>query len=410
MSALMRLQKKWNHLSIQQLFLSGEQLRKVTKQTIHNEPISHYRHPYNIVIPEQDILQSTNRQVECIRKGHSYCNFESQRCKMLGDSNLNGYKGISINVSHMEYLVFGDSYQRQNKHTMIQNLKEPPVQFHKKKRSCELCKTKVFTIAGPTTSCDTCQFILPVKGNRLRNNALHLVLVRHGQSTNNTLADEILQQTGESPYLPGSEAERLYKKSASDDPGLTPKGHVQCAQLAENPYWFNAVFSRTEKSRVQLFSSPTRRAKETATYLANAWNAPLQIHPDLVEYENGFHDEPHPENKDHEETHQQYKTRLERLVTWIETMAKNHATRQHKGKDSVDTLVLVAHANMLGDLIGKLLRRSHIPPFNVMIQNAKIIHFECWKSPTAWEQAYNGFTIDQIENYPLSVRIHTINQ
>ena len=106
---------------------------------------------------------------------------------------------------------------------------------------------------------------------------MRLLLVRHGQSTNNVLAEEL-------PY-------EEYIASRSAEPELTPAGYEQAQRLAN---FFGDVQSApaeswqhshvTERPITALYTSPMLRALKTTVPLARALGLDPQVWVDIHEH------------------------------------------------------------------------------------------------------------------------------
>ena len=95
-----------------------------------------------------------------------------------------------------------------------------------------------------------------------------LYLIRHGQSTNNLLAEQLKAQPGPFPY-------ETYMKTRVAEPPLTEMGEEQAVRLG-------AYFDDTEISR--LFCSPMLRTMQTMRPLAEAQGREPVVWIDLHEH------------------------------------------------------------------------------------------------------------------------------
>lgn len=117
--------------------------------------------------------------------------------------------------------------------------------------------------------------------------ALNILLVRHGESVNNPLHDEIFFPVMGEP--PGSsrriEAEAQWLARRSDDPALTSKGLEEAEQLSN---YYAPLLEKAvgPEGRVHLFVSPFLRTCQTAAPLARRLGAArcrVAVRPDLFE-------------------------------------------------------------------------------------------------------------------------------
>lgn len=98
-----------------------------------------------------------------------------------------------------------------------------------------------------------------------RTDALNVIFVRHAESTNNVLAEEIRVQYGASPYQPETEAKKVYDHSRDEDPDLSLIGVRQLQNIPEHPYFrFIQLKRLASRKRVQIYCSPMLRALKTA--------------------------------------------------------------------------------------------------------------------------------------------------
>eukprot|EP00927_Polykrikos_kofoidii_P049655 TRINITY_DN43692_c0_g1_i1.p1 TRINITY_DN43692_c0_g1~~TRINITY_DN43692_c0_g1_i1.p1 ORF type:complete len:281 (-),score=22.53 TRINITY_DN43692_c0_g1_i1:89-868(-) len=107
--------------------------------------------------------------------------------------------------------------------------------------------------------------------------ALKLLLVRHGQSTNNILLDRLDAERAVGEMTP-QEYRRTWMRERSDDPPLSSKGVVEAEQLG--------IFygNKLRNKPVRLFCSAMYRACQTIAPLARELgNQPVTVRPDIHE-------------------------------------------------------------------------------------------------------------------------------
>eukprot|EP00435_Cladocopium_sp_Y103_P074579 s13_g49.t1 len=107
---------------------------------------------------------------------------------------------------------------------------------------------------------------------------LHVLLVRHGESSNNPLMAEIFGPVaGEAPGSAMRQlAEQRWLRERSTDPGLTQRGLREAEHLA-------ASCQKMLPSSVKIFVSPFLRTLQTAAPLAKALKSKVVVHPLLYE-------------------------------------------------------------------------------------------------------------------------------
>lgn len=101
---------------------------------------------------------------------------------------------------------------------------------------------------------------------------MHVLLVRHGQSSNNAL---------EATYGSG----KVYQEGRCMDPGLSQLGALQAQLLAQHL----GAQLRASRSRVRVLCSSMKRALHTAIPLAQNLDLQLEVRPELHEVK-GFFD------------------------------------------------------------------------------------------------------------------------
>ncbi|CAJ1434353.1 unnamed protein product, partial [Effrenium voratum] len=106
--------------------------------------------------------------------------------------------------------------------------------------------------------------------------ALDLLLVRHGESTNNPLMRQIFAPVlHEAPGSAGREAaEQRWLRERATDPGLTPRGVEEAEELAGSLRQFR---------HARIYVSPFLRTLQTAVPLAKALASAAVVHPEIFE-------------------------------------------------------------------------------------------------------------------------------
>ena len=109
---------------------------------------------------------------------------------------------------------------------------------------------------------------------------LHVLLVRHGESTNNPLMAEIFAPVAQEAV--GSEARRRAEATwlarRSSDPELTAKGRREATAMAQ---------ALAVPRGARLWASPFRRTLDTAKALQQCTGCRVQVHPELYEVRKG---------------------------------------------------------------------------------------------------------------------------
>jgi broad specificity phosphatase PhoE len=106
-----------------------------------------------------------------------------------------------------------------------------------------------------------------VSGLPSRSASFHVLLIRHGESSNNVISDRLHRSWSSYSSAPFSPAEfrRLYDSLRSPDPGLSALGSLQAERLIDHPYLTGlALIPLIEAGRVAFICSPLRRNIETA--------------------------------------------------------------------------------------------------------------------------------------------------
>ena len=204
---------------------------------------------------------------------------------------------------------------------------------------------------------------------------IQIVLIRHGESLNNIIYDEIRARFGADAEGEVVEAEE--GKMRHPDPGLSDRGTKQAQRLGR---FFGAGFDKAlnpiSKASVvpwQVWSSPMRRALVTTREMILAMGhqeVAVRVHPELYEsggcYEHGsglpgstkseisaeFPDfvcesgmeEGWYHGKSSMETSDEFMSRMDRIAAWLRVQ------QQH--------VVLVIHGNLISGLINRLVLGS----------------------------------------------------
>jgi len=274
---------------------------------------------------------------------------------------------------------------------------------------------------------------------------LNVFIVRHAESNNNVIAEELASKYGKSPYVPGSVPYVEYESRRSSDPGLSPLGKVQAGNLPYHPLIQSVQLKEVAKhNRVKIFCSPTSRAVETSLPLAETCNVTVKVIPDLCEnggyYETregkqysargrtraelekiypGRHDFSscgedgwwHTNSPGFEEA-DEYEERVDRVIAWLRDMAwrhrVNHSLHPHRGgsthslpsgvdagrvasqiaseamgQSSADYVVLVTHGDFSNTLLTRLLRINDPPRYVFKMGNTCITHIELEFAPVS---------------------------
>jgi len=203
-----------------------------------------------------------------------------------------------------------------------------------------------------------------------------IILIRHGESCNNIIYDEIRRTHGADVSADILEAEE--ERMRTPDPGLSERGKKQSRRLGE---WIRSK-GGVDKAMMgpivqgvgawEIYSSPMQRALMTAREMVVAMDQPeliVRVHPELYEsggcynrdggisglgkneiettypgftcdsgMEEGWY------RKSNMETSKEFMERMDRLATWVR--AQRHNT------------VLVIHGNLISGLINRLVLGS----------------------------------------------------
>jgi len=200
----------------------------------------------------------------------------------------------------------------------------------------------------------------------------NIILIRHGESCNNIIYDEIRRAHGADVSADLLEAEE--ERMRTPDPGLSERGKAQSRRLGE----FIRSKGGLDKAIAQavgtwqMYSSPMQRALMTAREMVRAMDQPeviVRVHPELYEsggcYNRdggipglgkneieatypGFMCDSGMEDgwyyrKSSMETSKEFMERVDRLATWV--------TEQNN-------TVLIIHGNLISGLINRLVLGS----------------------------------------------------
>eukprot|EP00960_Hanusia_phi_P027212 746700-Hanusia_phi.AAC.2 len=106
--------------------------------------------------------------------------------------------------------------------------------------------------------------------------ALRVILVRHGQSTNNVLMEE-LEQKRKSDSITLEEGRDRWFSERSDDPPLSQQGEQEADMLASK------LSPELQGKRLLLVCSPMKRALQTVRPLVDTLGGKCLVHPDFHE-------------------------------------------------------------------------------------------------------------------------------
>lgn len=186
------------------------------------------------------------------------------------------------------------------------------------------------------------------------NRPTHLLLVRHGES----------------------EANRQGLWQGDTDGVLSPLGHLQAAQVAER-------LAAWEPPIQRLYSSPLRRAVETAQPIAQRLGLDLAIHPDLREIgvgqASGLSMEEFAQR--FPDLYARWRNRDDLDFTWPSgeqrraffrrvSRALGEILARHRG----ETVVLVTHGGTIRAAVAGLLGPKGMPWWSYEVENASITH------------------------------------
>jgi broad specificity phosphatase PhoE len=119
-----------------------------------------------------------------------------------------------------------------------------------------------------------------------RNPALlHVLFIRHAESSNNVLAEQITKELGINPYGPEGAAEVMaeYDRRRTHDPDLSALGQRQAALLPFHPHLQSlGLESLAKEGRVRVVTSPMQRTILTSLPLLHSLKGPHGTPPHLT--------------------------------------------------------------------------------------------------------------------------------
>ena len=228
--------------------------------------------------------------------------------------------------------------------------------------------------------------------NPAKNPALmHLLFIRHAESSNNVIAEAITREMGTNPYGPSNNSKALeeYDKRRSMDPALSPLGQKQAGLLPHHPHLIDIRFEALSSAgRVRVITSPMQRAILTSRPLLASVHPPLRASMVAVVCEKGgsytrrdgqnvadpgkgrsalralwgsTHDVPTeiPEEGwwqtrcKGEEDSEAFEERLGRAMEWIYGLVEEYKAAPEA---TPDYTVVVSHADFIDAILTKLLR------------------------------------------------------
>ena len=104
----------------------------------------------------------------------------------------------------------------------------------------------------------------------------HLLLVRHAESFNNVLAEQLQREHGDTPYNPRASRELVlaYDRARKIDPDLSRLGMRQANLLPEHPHLMDCRwYELAREGRLRVVSSPMLRTVQTSLPLIKHINA-----------------------------------------------------------------------------------------------------------------------------------------
>ena len=107
------------------------------------------------------------------------------------------------------------------------------------------------------------------------NHVFHLLLIRHAESYNNVLAEQLQHQHGDTPYNPYAARELVlaYDKARKVDPDLSQLGMKQANLLPEHPHLMDCRwYELAREGRLRVVSSPMLRTVQTSFPLVRQIN------------------------------------------------------------------------------------------------------------------------------------------
>lgn len=231
-----------------------------------------------------------------------------------------------------------------------------------------------------------------------------LILVRHAQSYNNTLYDEIRRDLGTD--ITDEEFVKEENKRRQSDSTLSERGFQQV--LHQKKYLLNNGWNHIIKNKNKwlTLSSPLKRCLLTAQGISEGLQLPVTVHPQLYEtggcyndkleglcgisekeinelynfnclpgMENGFY-----YNRKTMETNNEFDQRSYEVSQKIWDYFLDSIEKQKLNKlDYLEGLILVAHGNLLSALINCLMTQSNTPRLGLYVHdNTGYSHIELY--------------------------------
>lgn len=107
-----------------------------------------------------------------------------------------------------------------------------------------------------------CSFLSFLSLSKRRNPRLfHILFIRHAESSNNVLAEEITRELGINPYGPNAGTQVLdeYDRRRLCDPHLSPLGEKQAKLLPIHPHLKDInITALAAEARVRVVTSPMK--------------------------------------------------------------------------------------------------------------------------------------------------------
>jgi len=235
----------------------------------------------------------------------------------------------------------------------------------------------------------------------------NLVLIRHGESFNNSIYEVVREKFGDT--LTDEQVEVEIDKLHDPDCGLSARGLKQAHALKE--YLAAGKFTLAKDiDEWKIYSSPMKRCVLTAEQVSEGFGKkPVLVRPNLFEsdgcykpngdgttsglpgmtakdietmiphfkceagMENGWYKLPR------KETRAEFYERCDKVV---EMLWEEHFTALRTGNQPTHNIILVAHGNLIGETISKLLNTK------AMITNCNtgICHVQLWSDVVTGQQ------------------------
>jgi broad specificity phosphatase PhoE len=257
--------------------------------------------------------------------------------------------------------------------------------------------------------------------NPNKNPALmHLLFIRHAESSNNVLAEQITAELGINPYGPhaGADVMAEYDKRRLCDPHLSALGEAQASLLPKHPHLLDLHFDAlSQAGRVRVITSPMKRAILTSIPMIKTYKLPrAQLVADMCEKGGSYTSirdaSGAPQNKadpglnaaeldrlyhaTHDskgiredgwwhttcvgsEDNEAFEERLQRAKAWIENEVEQYA----KDPSNPDYMVIVSHADFIDSMLTKLLQLQNHAKYVFYSSNTAISHVEFEVRPDA---------------------------